>query len=81
MECMVRFGYYFYVTEILVTLKDGKLGKLDLNEALKSRKLPFLSDFDWKIPYRGVQNLSKLLRSKIHWKIFKFWKILALSAE
>ena len=34
-----------------------------------------------KSGYRGVQNLSKLLRPKNHWKIFKFWKILTMSAK
>ena len=48
---MVRLHYYFYVTEILVPLKYGKLGLLDLKKALKCRKLPFLSDFDRKVPY------------------------------
>ena len=48
---MVRFYLYFYVTEIVVPLKDGKLGWLYLNKALKSRELPLLSDFDRKIPY------------------------------
>ena len=42
--------YYFYVTAILVPLKNDKLAWLDLNKALESRKLPFLSDSDRKIP-------------------------------
>ena len=61
---MTRFGYNFYVTQIRVPLKDGKLGWSDLNKALKSRKVPLLSDFD------GKSLISYMYHS---WKVTNKW--------